>query len=54
MGGLFDLSGCELVSLASILAILISQDLSVDEMSTLGNFFQALGTNLDTIAASKE
>ncbi len=54
MGGLFDLSGCELVGVAGVLAILISQDLSVDEIATLGNFFEALGTNLDTIAASKE
>lgn len=54
MESLFDLSGCELVGVASVLAIFMSQNLTVDEMSTLGNFFQALGTNLDTIAASKE
>lgn len=54
MGTLFDLSGCELVGLASVLAIFISQDLTVNEIATLGNFFEALGTNLDTIAASKE
>lgn len=54
MGSLFDLSGCELVGVASILAIFISQNLTANEMATLGNFFEALGTNLDTIASSKE
>ena len=49
-----NLSGSELVALASILAINISTDLTPDEIDTLGNFFSALGANLSTIASSKE
>ena len=45
-------SGCELVTLASIIAILISSELSSDEIDTLGNFFSALGSNLSTIASN--
>lgn len=48
----FDLSGCELVSLAAILAITISKDFSADEINTLGNFFSALGENFSTIAGT--
>lgn len=44
------LSGAELVALSSILAIAISQELSPDEIDTLGNFLSALGSNLSTIA----
>ena len=47
-----DLSGCELVSLASIIAIFLSQGLSPEEIDTLGNFFSAVGSNLSTIATS--
>lgn len=47
------LNGYELVSLAAILAIYISQGLTADETDTLGNFFSALGSNLSTIATSK-
>lgn len=53
MCNLNDLSGCELVTLASIIAIYISQGLSPDEIDTLGNFFSALGSNLSTIATSE-
>lgn len=49
-----DLNGCELVSLAAILAISISQGLSPDEIDTIGNFFAALGSNLSTIASSQD
>lgn len=48
-----NLSGCELVTLASILSIYISNDLSPDEIDTLGNFFSALGSNLSTIATAE-
>jgi len=48
-----NLSGSELVSLASILAINISTILPPDEIDTLGNFFSSLGANLSTIAAKK-
>ena len=46
------LSGCELVALAGLLSVVISQNLSNDEVDTLGNFFSALGPNLSTIAAA--
>ena len=52
MGCLNDLSGAELVLLASIIAISISQNLSNDEIDNLGNFFSALGSNLSTIATA--
>lgn len=48
-----NLSGCELVTLASILSIYISNGLSPDEIDILGNFFSALGSNLSTIAAAE-
>lgn len=51
---IFNLSGCELVALASIIAILISDGLQPDEIDTLGNFFSALGSNLSTIATAQE
>ena len=49
-----NLSGNELVLLASTLAIYISNDLCADEIDTLGNFFSALGSNLSTIATAKD
>ena len=49
-----NLSGSELVALASILAINISTGLTPEEIDTLGNFFSALGANLSTIATSKQ
>lgn len=48
-----NLSGCELVALASIISIYISQEFSCDEVDVLGNFFSALGSNLSTIGSSK-
>ena len=52
MCSLNDLSGCELVTLANIFSIFLSQGLSPEEIDTLGNFFSALGANLSTIATS--
>lgn len=46
------LSGCELVVLASYLSVLISKNLTSDEIDILGNFFSALGSNLSTIGSS--
>lgn len=45
-----DSSSCNLIGLASSLAILLSQDLSSDEVATLGAFFTILGDNLSLIA----
>lgn len=38
----FNLSGCELVSLAAILSVSIAKDLTSDETDILGNFFLPL------------
>lgn len=46
------LTGCELVALASYSSVIISQNLTSDEIDTLGNFFSALGSNLSTIASA--
>lgn len=43
---LSNLSGSNLIALASSLAILISQDLTTDEIGLLATFFTALGDNL--------
>lgn len=47
------LSGCELVALAGLLSVSISQNLDCDDVDTLGNFFSALGANLSTIATAQ-
>lgn len=46
-----DLSGCELITLASIFAITISKNLSNDEINILGDFFSAVGDNLSLIGS---
>ena len=48
-----DVSGAELVALASVFAIFLSQGLSPDEIDTLGNFLSAVGANLSTIASAQ-
>ena len=45
-----DLSGSELVLLASIFAIAFSQNVPEDELDVWGNFFSAFGSNLSIIA----
>lgn len=45
------LSGCELVALASYLSVIISKNLTLEEIDILGNFFSALGSNLSTIGS---
>ena len=49
---LSNLSGSNLIALASSLAILISQDLTSDEIASLAAFFSALGDNLALSIAS--
>ena len=49
---LSNLSGSNLIVLASSLAILIAQDLTTDEIGILAAFFSALGDNLALILAS--
>lgn len=48
-----EISGCNLVGLSSSLAILISQNLSSDDISILGAFFTTLGDNLALIATTQ-
>lgn len=43
-------SGCELVTLASMLSCMIAKNLSPNDIATLGNFFSAIGANLSVIA----
>lgn len=49
---IFNLSGSNLIALASSTAILISQNLNSDEIGILAAFFTALGDNLALIIAS--
>lgn len=48
-----NLSGSNLIAIASSLAILISQDLSADKIGVLAAFFTALGDNLAILAINK-
>lgn len=52
MNSFFDLSGPELVALAGIFSIYISQGLSSDELTSLAGFFTALGDNLAILAST--
>ena len=47
---LSNLSGSNLIAFASSLAILISQDLTTDEIGLFAAFFSALGDNLAILA----
>ena len=51
---IFNLSGSNLIALASSIAILISEDLNSDEIGILAAFFTALGDNLALILASPD
>lgn len=48
-----NLSSCDLIGLASSLAILLGENLTADELSILSNFFNSLGDNLAIIATKK-
>lgn len=47
-----DLSGCELVSLASLIAISISKNFSNEEISILAGLFTSIGDNLALLSNS--
>jgi len=51
--GLSNLSSCELIGLASSLAIAIGENLSADDVASLAAFTTALGDNLAIIATQK-
>lgn len=50
MSSFFDKSSCELIYLASSLALALSQGLNADEIALLATFFTAVGDNLGIIA----
>lgn len=52
MNCLSNLNGCELVTFANIVAILISQGLTADELVALSGFFTIIGDSLSAISAT--
>ena len=48
-----DFSSCNLIGLASSLAIAIGEDIDADELAVLATFFTAFADNLAIIAAKK-
>ena len=48
-----NLSSCELIGLASSLAIFLGENLSSDEVNILAAFVTSLGDNLAILAATK-
>ena len=51
--GFSNFSSCELIGLASSLAIAIGENLSADDVASLAAFTTALGDNLAIIATQK-
>lgn len=51
--GFSNLSSCELIGLASSLAIAIGKNLSADDVASLATFTTTLGDNLAIIATQK-
>lgn len=50
---LSNLSGCNLVGLASSLSILLSENLSADDLAILAAFVVTLGDNLAVLATTR-
>lgn len=48
-----DFSSCNLIGLASLLAISVGENLSADELAVLAAFFTAFADNLAIIATKK-
>ncbi len=48
-----DFSSCNLIGLASSLAISIGEDMDADELAVLASFFTAFADNLAIIATKK-
>ncbi len=46
-----DFSNCELVALASTIAIAISKEFTQEELSVLSGFFSAIGDNLTILSS---
>ena len=45
-----NICGCELIALASTIAISLSKDLSPEELALLGSFLTTLGDNLSLLS----
>lgn len=54
MISLSNLNGYELITLANIFTILISKELSSDEIIAYANFFTIVGDSLSAISASSD
>ncbi len=50
MSCLSELNGCELVTLANIIAIWLSQSFTSDELVALSGFFTIIGDSLATLS----
>ena len=50
MFDLNNLNGCEIVTLANIIAISLSQNLTSEEMAILSGFFVIIGDSLATLS----
>lgn len=50
MFDLNNLSGCEIVAIANIIAIAISQNLTSNELAILAGFFTIIGDSLATLS----
>lgn len=54
MDSIIKLSGEQLTVLSSVIAVAISEGLSISDQNVLGNFIAAVGASLLTIAAQNE
>ena len=54
MSCLNNLSGCELVTLANIIAVSLSQNLDSDETAILGSFFTIIGDSLAALSLASD
>lgn len=52
MNCLNNLNPCELVTLANIISVSLAQNLSSDELASLGGFFNILGDSLALLSVS--
>ena len=52
MDCLNNLNPCELVTLANIISVSLAQNLSSDELASLGGFFTILGDSLALLSVS--
>jgi hypothetical protein len=53
MNGFFDMHEKDIVLLAAAIAILLAENLTVDQQNTLGNFLSSVGQNIILGAGQK-